>query len=85
MSSPTGAWLLEQPKERQTPEIKVEFYRRDNLKLDYYRGSGRSFTGTVKISIIHPTQGTTQMFRRNLSEAQFKAVLQNPTAQGAKN
>ncbi|MEW5304259.1 MAG: hypothetical protein WDW38_011281 [Sanguina aurantia] len=83
MSNPTGAWLLEQPMERQTPEIKVEFYRRDNLKLDHYRGSGRSFTGTVKTSITHPTQGKTQMFRRNLTEAQFKSVLQNPSAQGA--
>lgn len=34
--------------------------------------------GAVNTSICHPTQGKTQMFRRDLSEAQFQAVMKNP-------
>lgn len=36
--------------------------------------------GTTKTSMNHPTQGNTQMFRRDLSESQYQAVLENPRA-----
>jgi hypothetical protein len=35
---------------------------------------------TVKTSMNHPSQGKTQMFRRDLSDAQFAAVCENPRA-----
>jgi hypothetical protein len=41
--------------------------------MDYY-----PTTGTVKTAMEHPVQGKTQMFRRNLSEQEFHAVLANP-------
>jgi hypothetical protein len=34
--------------------------------------------GTVKTSMEHPSQGKTQMFRRDLGEGEFQAVLSNP-------
>jgi hypothetical protein len=36
--------------------------------------------GTVKTSMDHPSQGKTQMFRRNLSDTQFESVCNNPRA-----
>ena len=51
-------------------QSRVEFYTRpDGVKMDYY-----PTTGTVKTSLQHPTQGATQMFRRDLSEAEFVRV-----------
>lgn len=35
-------------------------------------------TGTVKTSMDHPTAGKTQMFRRDLDDAGFQQVLENP-------
>ncbi|EPZ34257.1 hypothetical protein ROZALSC1DRAFT_30458 [Rozella allomycis CSF55] len=61
-------------------QSRVEFYERSGVKMDYY-----PTTGTVKTSMNHPTQGPTQMFRRDLSESSFQKVLENPrhhTGQG---
>lgn len=56
-------------------QSRVEFYERDNVKMDYY-----PTTGTVKTSMDHPSQGHTQMFRRDLDESDFGRVLDNPRA-----
>jgi hypothetical protein len=37
-------------------------------------------TGTVKTSMDHPTAGKTQMFRRDLDNAAYERVLENPRA-----
>lgn len=34
--------------------------------------------GTVKTSMDHPSQGKTQMFRRDMDSAQFESVMDNP-------
>lgn len=52
---------------------RVEFYERDGAKMDYYPS-----TGTVKTSMDHPTQGHTQMFRRDLDDASVGGVCENP-------
>lgn len=52
---------------------RVDFYERDGAKMDYYPS-----TGTVKTSMDHPTQGRTQMFRRDLDNADFGGVCENP-------
>ncbi|GMH34316.1 hypothetical protein BSKO_02150 [Bryopsis sp. KO-2023] len=54
-------------------QSRVDFYERDGVKMDYY-----PTTGTTKTSMDHPTQGNTQMFRRNLDEGEFRQVLDNP-------
>ncbi|KAJ3110938.1 hypothetical protein HDU96_006134 [Phlyctochytrium bullatum] len=54
-------------------QSRVDFYQRDGVKMDYY-----PTTGTVKTSMDHPSQGKTQMFRRDLSESEFRSVLDNP-------
>ncbi|OSX80751.1 hypothetical protein BU14_0032s0009 [Porphyra umbilicalis] len=41
--------------------------------MDYYPS-----TGTVKTSMDHPTQGHTQMFRRDLDDGGFARVCQEP-------
>lgn len=98
---------------------RVEFYQKDNVKMDYYPTTGKRFIvspwpsaitlretffyttnahskkakllmlfapiGTVKTSMNHPSQGSTQMFRRDLSQADFQNVCENPryhTGQG---
>jgi hypothetical protein len=38
--------------------------------MDYY-----PTTGTVKTSMNHPSQGKTQLFRRDLTESEFQQVL----------
>eukprot|EP00276_Gloeochaete_wittrockiana_P005045 CAMPEP_0184652934 /NCGR_PEP_ID=MMETSP0308-20130426/10646_1 /TAXON_ID=38269 /ORGANISM="Gloeochaete witrockiana, Strain SAG 46.84" /LENGTH=88 /DNA_ID=CAMNT_0027088103 /DNA_START=166 /DNA_END=432 /DNA_ORIENTATION=+ len=61
-------------------QSRVEYYQKGDTKMDYY-----PTTGTVKTSMDHPSQGKTQMFRRDLNEGQFQSVLQNPrehTGQG---
>lgn len=61
-------------------QSRVEYYQRDNVRMDYY-----PTTGTVKTSMDHPSQGKTQMFRRDLSDSSFEKVLDNPrshTGQG---
>ena len=47
----------------------------DGVKLDYY-----PTTGTCKTSMDHPSQGKTQMFRKNLSDRDFARVLDDPRA-----
>jgi hypothetical protein len=37
-------------------------------------------SGTVKTSMNHPTQGPTQMFRRDMPVEDFVRVLENPRA-----
>ncbi|KAK9807409.1 hypothetical protein WJX73_001632 [Symbiochloris irregularis] len=58
-------------------QSRVEFYQHptNGAKLDYY-----PTTGTVKTSLDHPTQGKTQMFRRDLDDTGYEQVLQNPRA-----
>lgn len=56
-------------------QSRVEFYAKDGVKMDYY-----PTTGTVKTSMNHPSQGSTQMFRRGLDEGKFQSVLENPRA-----
>jgi len=56
-------------------QSRVEFYQRGDQKMDYYPS-----TGTVKTSMDHPTQGHTQMFRRDLAESDFARVCENPRA-----
>ncbi|KAG2498381.1 hypothetical protein HYH03_003640 [Edaphochlamys debaryana] len=60
---------------------RVAFYENDaGVKADYYYT-----TGTIKTSMDHPRQGPTQLFRRDLSDSQYNAVLNNPrthTGQG---
>ena len=34
--------------------------------------------GTVKTSMTHPSQGNTQMFRRDLTDSEFSSVAYNP-------
>lgn len=62
-------WSFKGSNERS----KVEYYERDGVKMDYYPS-----TGTTKTSMHHPSQGNTQMFRRGLSEGEFKEVCENP-------
>ena len=45
----------------------VEFYQRSGPKK-----------GSIKTPIAHPTQGKTQLFRRDLSEEQHNSVCKNP-------
>lgn len=52
---------------------KVEYYQRGDVKMDYY-----PTTGTVKTSMNHPSQGNTQMFRRDLTDSEFSSVAYNP-------
>ncbi|KXZ51160.1 hypothetical protein GPECTOR_13g647 [Gonium pectorale] len=53
---------------------RVAFYENDaGVKLDYYYT-----TGTTKTSMDHPKRGSTQLFRRDLSEREYNAVLDNP-------
>lgn len=52
---------------------RVEFYSKDNVKMDYY-----PTTGTVKTSMDHPTQGKTQMFRRDITNNEYVNVLNDP-------
>ncbi|CAL5229430.1 g12752 [Coccomyxa viridis] len=54
-------------------QSRVDFYEKDGCKMDYY-----PTTGTVKTSMSHPTQGNTQMFRRDLDDTGFQQVLENP-------
>ncbi|KAG2424015.1 hypothetical protein HXX76_014840 [Chlamydomonas incerta] len=60
---------------------RVAFYENPSgVKMDYYYT-----TGTVKTSMDHPARGSTQLFRRDLSDNQYNAVLDNPrthTGQG---
>ncbi|KAA6425571.1 MAG: hypothetical protein FRX49_04468 [Trebouxia sp. A1-2] len=59
---------------------RVDFYERDNTRMDYY-----PTTGTVKTSMNHPAQGPTQMFRRGLDADSFGKVCNEPrhhTGQG---
>lgn len=60
-------------------QSRVEYYSRDNVKMDYY-----PTTGTVKTSMDHPSQGKTQMFRRDLSDGEFSKVLDNPRSHTGK-
>ncbi|KAJ3048343.1 hypothetical protein HK102_012716, partial [Quaeritorhiza haematococci] len=63
-SNPTDYGYTYQGRNEQS---RVDFYHnpQTNTKMDYYYT-----TGTVKTSLDHPTQGKTQMFRRDLSEGQ---------------
>jgi hypothetical protein len=54
-------------------QSRVVFYEKNGDRMDYY-----PTTGTVKTMVDHPNQGRTQMFRRNLSNSQFKQVCLNP-------
>eukprot|EP00803_Ostreobium_quekettii_P005961 evm.model.scf_477.3 EVM.evm.TU.scf_477.3 scf_477:30420-30931(+) len=54
-------------------QSRVEFYQKGDVKMDYY-----PTTGTTKTSMNHPTQGNTQMFRRGLTESEFRNVCENP-------
>ncbi|KAJ3326078.1 hypothetical protein HDU76_013031 [Blyttiomyces sp. JEL0837] len=56
-------------------QSRVEFYQKGETKMDYY-----PTTGTVKTSMDHPSQGHTQMFRRDSNEGSFQKVLDNPRA-----
>eukprot|EP00027_Filamoeba_sp_ATCC50430_P013315 CAMPEP_0168565190 /NCGR_PEP_ID=MMETSP0413-20121227/13685_1 /TAXON_ID=136452 /ORGANISM="Filamoeba nolandi, Strain NC-AS-23-1" /LENGTH=86 /DNA_ID=CAMNT_0008596989 /DNA_START=46 /DNA_END=303 /DNA_ORIENTATION=+ len=60
-------------------QSRVDYYTRDNVKMDYYYT-----TGTVKTSMDHPSQGKTQMFRRELSNQEFSQVLDNPRSHTGK-
>lgn len=40
--------------------------------------------GTVKTSMNHPTQGKTQMFRRNASGAEFQRICEQPRSHTGK-
>ena len=42
-------------------QSRVDYWQKDGVKLDYY-----PTTGTAKTSMDHPSQGKTQMFRRDL-------------------
>ncbi|KAL4425669.1 hypothetical protein ABPG75_009685 [Micractinium tetrahymenae] len=71
-------WVLQGTDER----ARVEYWawaQDPSVKIDYY-----PTTGTVKTMLDHPSQGRTQMFRRNLSEDGFIRVLLNPRAHTGK-
>jgi hypothetical protein len=51
----------------------VEFFEKENVKLDWY-----FTTATVKTSMDHPAQGKTQMFRKKVSPAVYRRILENP-------
>lgn len=50
-----------------------------DVKMDYY-----PTTGTVKTSMNHPTQGPTQLFRKDLSDTEFTRVAEQPRAHTGK-
>ncbi|GLI66129.1 hypothetical protein VaNZ11_009859 [Volvox africanus] len=55
-------------------QSRVAFYQNDQgVKMDYYYS-----TGTTKTSMDHPSRGSTQLFRRNLSDNEHRSVLNNP-------
>lgn len=51
----------------------VEFFEKDDVKLDWYYT-----TTTIKTSLNHPTQGKTQLFRRNITPEEYRSILVNP-------
>lgn len=51
----------------------VDFFEKDGVKLDWFFTSA-----TIKTSLDRPTQGKTQMFRKNISPQQFREILMNP-------
>lgn len=51
----------------------VEFFEKDGVKLDWF-----FTTATIKTSLDHPTQGKTQLFRKNVDPQQFREILMNP-------
>lgn len=57
------------------PQSGVKHFQKDDVKMDFYPN-----TGTVKTSMDHPEQGKTQMWRKGLSDADFKRVCENPRA-----
>lgn len=56
-------------------QSRVEYYTNGNTRMDYY-----PTTGTIKTAMDHPSQGKTQMFRRDLGESDFARVCENPRA-----
>ncbi len=53
----------------------TEFFEKDDVKLDWY-----FTTATMKTSLEHPTQGKTQMFRKNVDPSLYREILENPRA-----
>jgi hypothetical protein len=51
----------------------TEFFEKDNVKLDWY-----FTTATMKTSLDHPTQGRTQMFRKNVDPSLYRKILEDP-------
>merc|ERR1712106_682843 len=51
---------------------RMESYSRDGTRMNYYPS-----TGTVGTSMNHPTQGNTQMFRRDVP---VETLMENPRA-----
>eukprot|EP00170_Pyropia_yezoensis_P006463 contig_26371_g6484 len=58
---------------RAATRRRASSFMSGTAKMDYYPS-----TGTVKTSMGHPTQGHTQMFRRDLDDASFGGVCENP-------
>lgn len=51
----------------------TEFFEKDNAKLDWF-----FTTATMKTSLEHPTQGKTQMYRKNVNPSLYRKILENP-------
>jgi len=51
----------------------TEFFEKDGIKLDWY-----FTTATVKTAMDHPTQGKTQLFRRQVDAGLYRKILENP-------
>ena len=51
----------------------TEFFEKDQVKLDWY-----FTTATMKTSLHHPQKGKTQMFRKQVSPALYRKILEDP-------
>lgn len=59
--------------------IGMVSYRKDDVRINVYLT-----TRTVATCLNHPKKGKTQLFRRNVSEAQLKQLFNNPRSHTGK-
>lgn len=66
--------------EQEQPKNKLLILTKNHAVLGPVQVNVYYSTRTIGTSFKHPSKGKTQLFRKNVNEKEFKAILQNPRA-----